>query len=573
MVEWSNETKRWESNRLKTFILRVGLVTSLIFTGWSYSNEKASAAMLWPSKCTAFGEAKPGQNPSFQQINCMLTNAALEANIPPEIVKAVATRESGWRQFDIGKPNDGGIGIMQITNQPAYDQQKLQDDITYNIQAGVDILKSMYNRKDLPKIKGVGPDVIENWYFPVMAYNGTKPVNSPLKQSDGTKNLDAYQEKVFTLLEQDSFLNSTKLAQLPFKTSDFGYQQGSSDNIVFNKMVYSLTDQMHASAYFFQKGDKMVVTFDGVKLRSQPNTSSSSTILKTLTKNTTLFINGNFVYDNTASSLNQFVWYPVKTEDQKLAGYISSAYISKKLNAPIVKPVDDNDRYLSGSAQANAEVQIFNGTKLISSAVADANGAFKAAIPVQKAGVQLSIAYKNPLNEQSPFAKIKVTDGTAPTAPVVYKVTNKSTTLSGKTEANASVTAVISGKKYTKAADRYGNIKIVIAVQNSGTKLLVTSKDSAGNVSKASSVLVVRVAPNLPTVNKVRYSSTTVTGKTEKYATVYVKIGSKTYKAKANVKGDYKVSIPKQRTGTKIYVNAKDSKGQVSATKSVIVSK
>jgi len=56
----------------------------------------------------------------------------LEYNVPPEVVKAVATQESGarvniriWSQFDNkGKPiifEDGGIGIMQVTNQPKYD--------------------------------------------------------------------------------------------------------------------------------------------------------------------------------------------------------------------------------------------------------------------------------------------------------------------------------------------------------------------------------------------------------------------------------------------------------------------
>ena len=61
-----------------------------------------------------------------------------------------------------------------------YDQEKLKYDIYYNIEEGIEILNSMYDRNDLPKIKGAGREVIENWYFPVMAYNGTKPVNSPL---------------------------------------------------------------------------------------------------------------------------------------------------------------------------------------------------------------------------------------------------------------------------------------------------------------------------------------------------------------------------------------------------------
>ncbi|GAA3319251.1 hypothetical protein GCM10020331_025370 [Ectobacillus funiculus] len=66
-------------------------------------------------------------------------------------------------------------------------------------------LVKMYQRTDLPKIKDAKPEVIENWYFPVMAYNGTKPANSPLYQSNGTRNVNAYQEQVFAFIERDSF--------------------------------------------------------------------------------------------------------------------------------------------------------------------------------------------------------------------------------------------------------------------------------------------------------------------------------------------------------------------------------
>lgn len=323
---------------MKSIKMIAGFLTCLMLLGWSY--EGAFAEQTWTSKCSSYGDIKPNQNPTFQHMNCLLTNAALEANIPPEVVKAVASKENGgWKQFDEnGLPvisKDNGIGLMQITNQSDYDQEKLKYDINYNIQTGVEILNSMYHdRTDLPKIKGAGPEIIENWYFPVMAYNGKKPVNSPLYQSSGLKNTEAYQEKVFAFIEKDSYLNGTKLGQFSFDTADFEYDPTSSENVVFKKMEYTLTDQMHTSAYQFQKGDKVLITEDAVKLRSQPSTSS---VARSLAKDTTLIIEGNFVYDQSLTSINQFVWYPVKTEDQKLAGYISSAYITKKLNVPAVK--------------------------------------------------------------------------------------------------------------------------------------------------------------------------------------------------------------------------------------------
>ena len=325
----------WENDSMKSILMKAGFITCLMLPIWSIDEAQADSA--WASKCSAFGEIKPNQNPSYQHINCLLTNAALEAKIPPEVVKAVATSENGaWKQFDeSGQPvisQDNGIGLMQITNQASYDQEKLKYDISYNIQAGVEILSSMYDqRTDLPKIKMAGQEVIENWYFPVMAYNGTKPINSPLYQSSGLKNINAYQEKVFSYIEKESYLNNAKLALFPFQIADFEYDPSNSKNIIFKRMEYTLSDKLHASAYHFQIGDKVLVTSDAVNVRSQPSTTS---IPKSLAKNTTLIIEGNFVYDQSLNSKNKFVWYPVKTEDQKVVGYISSAYITKKLIPP-----------------------------------------------------------------------------------------------------------------------------------------------------------------------------------------------------------------------------------------------
>ncbi|MEH7094876.1 Ig-like domain-containing protein [Neobacillus vireti] len=553
---------------MKSMLWKAGVLACLMLLGWSCSYKEASAEALWPSKCA---KVNANQNPTFQQMNCLLTNAALEANIPPEVVKAVATKESGgWRQFDDnGQPvisPDGGIGLMQITNQPTYDQQRLKDDIYYNIQAGVDILKSMYQRTDLPKIQGAGPEVIENWYFPVMAYNGTKPINSPLKQADGTRNTKAYQEKVFGFLQQESFLGDTKLAQYPFSTADFQYDPNSDENIEFKKLEYVVSDQMHATTALFHTGDKVVVTEDKARLRAE-NTSTSS-LLKELPLNATLVISSDFVYDKNPSSVNQFVWYPVKTEDQKLAGYISSAYLTKKLE---VSPVDDNDLSVSGKAPAYGQVQVMNGTSQIAIAVADANGSFKAGIAPQKAGSTLTVSYEDKQNAQSFFTTITVTDKTAPSAPVVNTVTNKSTEITGKTESYAILTATIAGKAYSIQANLYGNYKLAIPIQNAGMTISVKAKDRAGNVSAARTTTVVKAAPNLPVVNTVNNKAWNVTGKTEANAIVTVDVSGKLYTAKANSYGNYNVAITPLNTGTKLSITAKDSAGRISAARGTAV--
>ncbi|MFJ9383511.1 immunoglobulin-like domain-containing protein [Peribacillus sp. NPDC101481] len=277
------------------------------------------------------------KNPSHKQINCLLTNAAIEAEIPPEVVKAVATQENGdWRQFnEDGKPiksDDGGIGLMQLTNKTGYDQKKLENDIVYNIEAGVEVLSGMYSRSDLPKIKGAGRRVIENWYFPVMAYNGTKPVNSPLYQENGQRNASAYQEEVFAEIEKQSYLDGTELAKYPFKTTDFQYDRESTENIIFKNLEYTLTDQTHDSVYWFKAGDK-VVTTSSANIRKEISTTAGAVRVP---PNTSMIITGNFDYHE--STGNKFVFYPVQTEDNSIKGYVSSAYIS---NGPsIVKDTD-----------------------------------------------------------------------------------------------------------------------------------------------------------------------------------------------------------------------------------------
>ncbi|MGG0846830.1 immunoglobulin-like domain-containing protein [Peribacillus simplex] len=390
---------------MKIPLMKIGIMTCL--TLGLFNGQAAFAESGITNACSSFGEIQPNKNPSHKQINCLLTNAAIEAEIPPEVVKAVATQENGdWRQFnDAGKPiisGDGGIGLMQLTNKSGYDQKRLGNDIVYNIEAGVEVLSGMYSRNDhdLPKIEGAGRRVIENWYFPVMAYNGTKPVNSPLYQESGKRNVNAYQEEVFAELENQSFLKSTKLAIYPFSTSDFQYDRESTENIIFKKLEYTLTDQTHDSVYWFMPEDK-VVTTSNANIRKEISTTVGAVLVP---PNTSLIIKGNFDYHE--SKGNKFVFYPVQTEDGKIKGYVSSAYISnrpssvvpiKDMNKPVisgatnksipfnstfnpktgVKAKDDKDGDLSSAIRVDGKVDTKKvGTYNLTYTVADKTGNF-----------------------------------------------------------------------------------------------------------------------------------------------------------------------------------------------------
>ena len=76
----------------------------------------------------------------------------------------------------------------------------------------------------------------------------------------------------------------------------------------------------------------------------------------------------------------------------------------------------------------------------------------------------------------------------------------------------------------------------------------------AGGTSLPKTVQVARIASNIPVVNAVNNKSAWVTGKTEKYAIMTVQIGSKYYSGKADIVGNFKVSIPIQNSGTSLKI-------------------
>nr|WP_235962330.1 Ig-like domain-containing protein [Heyndrickxia coagulans] len=155
-----------------------------------------------------------------------------------------------------------------------------------------------------------------------------------------------------------------------------------------------------------------------------------------------------------------------------------------------------------------------------------------------------------------------------PSAPSINTVSTNSTSVSGKTDANCTVYVKAGSKTYKGKSNNKGDYKVSIPKQKAGTKIYVYATNTYGK--SGTKVTTVGSPAATPSVNTVSNKSTFVSGKTSKSSTVHVKIGSKTYKGKSNNKGDYKVSIPKQKAGTKIYVYATNTYGK-SGTKSVTV--
>ncbi|WP_430487554.1 Ig-like domain-containing protein [Priestia flexa] len=260
---------------------------------------------------------------------------------------------------------------------------------------------------------------------------------------------------------------------------------------------------------------------------------------------------------------------------------LSAAFVDNVAPAkPVVNQVTNNDKVITGKAEANSTVTVNVGKNRIGYAKANASGTFSVAIPSQKVGTTLNVTAKDAAGNVSSLTYVKVAsvDVTPPAKPIVNQVDDNDKVITGKAEANSTVTVNVGKNRigYVKASSN-GSFSVSIPVQKAGTTLNVTAKDAAGNVSSLSYVKVVKAdvtPPAKPTVNKVKETDKVVTGKAEANSTVTVNVGkNRLGYAKANSKGVYSVKIAAQKKGTLLNVTAKDAAGNVSKLSYVTVVK
>jgi hypothetical protein len=158
----------------------ISVTTAAVLIGSSCGGGSASAS-TWEENVTHYSKSEMKE---------MLREVAIEYNIPPEILKAIAYQESnGITQFNPdGTPyvseEDGGIGVMQITLTPEelenreIDPDRLKWDTRFNMEVGAQILSEKWDY-NLPNVNDHNKKYLEDWYFAVMAYNGLTKRNDP----------------------------------------------------------------------------------------------------------------------------------------------------------------------------------------------------------------------------------------------------------------------------------------------------------------------------------------------------------------------------------------------------------
>ncbi len=307
-------------------------------------------ALVMPSMAAAEKEKV-----TYNDMNRMLTESALEHNIPPEIAKAVALKESAWKQWaddaqtePFVNSNDGGIGLMQVTShvcegdetKDCYDPEKLGNDLRYNIDAGLDILNEKWSYGVdgiIPTINTNDRDILEHWYFAIMAYNGTVPVNSPYfrDSNDGTRNVDTYQDKVLALVEKHNYLDLNTEAII-FERDDFSYDSKEDDPIVFNKMHFTVNEELTRSRTLLKEGDK-VSTVKGKIMKDSPSGANEVEISES---QLATVLDSQFYVDETKNSPTEhWVRYHVQLADGR-SGYMASSSLN-----PLTERLSGSNRY------------------------------------------------------------------------------------------------------------------------------------------------------------------------------------------------------------------------------------
>jgi hypothetical protein len=132
--------------------------------------------------------------PTYRQIHtgCNKPNPPVNvtATLPCTLTKAVAQTESTWSQFCASACNqsgatlisfDCGYGIMQITSGmgggAGFDPARVAAEPGYNAATGAKIMMDKW--ASTPCVGDNRPDIAEDWYAAVWAYNGFGWVNNP----------------------------------------------------------------------------------------------------------------------------------------------------------------------------------------------------------------------------------------------------------------------------------------------------------------------------------------------------------------------------------------------------------
>lgn len=242
-------------------------------------------------------------NPPREEIEAMIDEVALKRAIPSVILKSIARVESVYKHFKPdGSPLTSGtsIGLMQVNNKHyGYDSDKLKYDIKYNIEAGADVLLNKWSMSSYQNVSSVGnmdPNVLENWYFALWAYNGWATSNNPNTYAKRY----TYQQLIYNIAEEEygQTINNIDFSYLP-----------SAGKPSRSLVVPTPTYTSNGNIVLYEVGD--YVRTDGVRTEFQLRDAPAGKYIHELGVNQLGTITDGPVLQN------GYYWYKVYVDDSK----------------------------------------------------------------------------------------------------------------------------------------------------------------------------------------------------------------------------------------------------------------
>lgn len=239
------------------------------------------------------------------------------------------------------------------------------------------------------------------------------------------------------------------------------------------------------------------------------------------------------------------------------------------------KPTAEDIQLMEGISRGTAElesgikVKSANGNVIGEGKSSKTDGVFEIKLDEAIAlNDSILITATDAAGNESEATEVKVIDTLAPEAPEVNSITDQESQLSGNAmKANSEVTATINDQYFTATADADGEFVIDLGrTFEAGTMIDVTTKDTAGNTSPVTSVMVTSNKQTAsPVVNTVGDSDKVLTGLAEKNAKIELSIEGATYKGTADDKGKFSINMNRTyKIGTQGTATANGISGKVS---------
>lgn len=227
----------------------------------------------------------------------------------------------------------------------------------------------------------------------------------------------------------------------------------------------------------------------------------------------------------------------------------------------ILSKIYDSSTSFTGKTEPYAKVEYELGSRECGVTTADDKGRFYFKLNNEHRASSLWIHVTAVDGLKRENIKFSILGTTKPLL-TIEEISNKTTVVKGTTpgERAIKVKLYIYGKeKYSTKSNAFANYSLKIARKKAGTKLRLTATDSSGNITVKNSVVVDRIAPKTPVVNKIDKKTKKVTGRAEKKATVYMYKAERFLgKTTVNATGKFSISLKRQQAGMKLTIYAKD---------------